>query len=547
MKNILLIVCSLILCTSCDKEALQMLKRADGMMNSNCDSALTLLSQIDCSELYSNSSRAYYALLLTEARYKNFIPLGNDSLISIATEYYSRNNDSHLYGRALMYRGCALFEAMDYNGAIMEYKKAEQEFEKDANYTMLGLINTRLGEIYEKTFASDSISVKRYKKAAAYFHKCGDSLRISGSYQQVGQMFMLVHQIDSAAIYLEKAIDYMPAKFRRSNVYVHYLLMKALIYGNNLDHARRIGLSLKDLNSPDVNNALAEIYIKEKQQDSALVIFNDYKNSWTELSKLIFLKKYHKSLGNFEEALFYEEAGNKYADSIEDIRSKENLSLVEHRFDYTQNKLAAYKAQSVANKRLVILLLMIIACLCATFALIYVYVRKKKEQLEYIDFIEQLKQEKEIIINNASLLAAENNKEKGELYELLGRRFSDIQSLLDLSYQHLDNPSTFVSKVKKELSSGRNIDAILDDLYKMADRKHHGALSAIKADYTFLSDTDLKIISLYSENFSAVAIAFLFNTTPQNIYTRKYRLSKKLNITGTIEEFVQKYPHIKDL
>lgn len=24
----------------------------------------------------------------------------------------------------------ALFEAMDYNGAIMEYKKAEQEFEK---------------------------------------------------------------------------------------------------------------------------------------------------------------------------------------------------------------------------------------------------------------------------------------------------------------------------------------------------------------------------------------------------------------------------------
>jgi len=25
----------------------------------------------------------------------------------------------------------ALFEAMDYNGAIMEYKKAEQEFEKD--------------------------------------------------------------------------------------------------------------------------------------------------------------------------------------------------------------------------------------------------------------------------------------------------------------------------------------------------------------------------------------------------------------------------------
>lgn len=34
------------------------------------------------------------------------------------------------------------------------------------------------------------------------------------------------------------------------------------------------------------------------------------------------LKKYHKSLGNFEEALFYEEAGNKYADSIEEFVQK---------------------------------------------------------------------------------------------------------------------------------------------------------------------------------------------------------------------------------
>ena len=144
MKNIVFFFSVLMLCVSCNEAALQKMRRADSIMNSNCDSALVLLSQIDGAKLCSNSDRAYYALLLTEARYKNFIPLENDSLISIATEYYSKNNDSHLYGRALMYRGCALFEAMDYNGAIMEYKKAELEFEKDTNFTMFGLIYTRL-------------------------------------------------------------------------------------------------------------------------------------------------------------------------------------------------------------------------------------------------------------------------------------------------------------------------------------------------------------------------------------------------------------------
>ena len=113
--------------------------------------------------------------------------------------------------------------------------------------------------------------------------------------------------------------------------------------------------------------------------------------------------------------------------------------------------------------------------------------------------------------------------------------------MLNLSYQYLENPSIFVSKVKKEFSSESSIGVLLDDLYKMVDRKNNGALSAIRSDYAQLSDTDLKIMSLYSEDFSAVAIAFLFNTTPQNIHARKYRLVKKLNITVAIGDFVREY------
>ena len=80
------------LCVSCNEAALQKMRRADSIMNSNCDSALTILSGIDVSKLCTGYSRAYYALLFTEAKYKNFLPLENDSLIDIAADYFSKKD-----------------------------------------------------------------------------------------------------------------------------------------------------------------------------------------------------------------------------------------------------------------------------------------------------------------------------------------------------------------------------------------------------------------------------------------------------------------------
>ena len=543
MKNIVLIFSLLLFCVSCKEEALQKMRRADSIMNSNCDSALVLLSQIDGAKLCSNSGRAYYALLLTEARYKNFIPLENDSLISIATEYYSKNNDSHLYGRALMYRGCALFEAMDYNGAIMEYKKAELEFEKDTNFTMLGLINTRLGEIYEKTYEDENIIIERYSKAAQYFKLAKDSLRTADSYKSLGRQFIFTTGRDSAEFYLKRAISYMPQSLIGSDIVAdnYYLLMNVLISENKLEEAKEIGLLQRKLCNPDINNALAEIYIKTDKPDSALILYNDYKSSWTELDKLIFLKKYNKSLKNFKEALLYEEKGNRYADSITEVRSRANLSVIEHKFDYTQKELEMYQAQSVAAKRSVVAFSLAFLLTLAVMSAFYLELKKKKEIQEYILYIDQLKQENKLVIDNLSQLKEENNNERRELYLLLGRRFGEIQNILDISYQHIENPITFVSKVKTELSSNKNSDALLDDLCKMVDRKYNGALSTIKRELPYLSDSDMRVIALYCENFSVASIAFLFNTTPSGIHAKKYRLMKKMGITGSIENFVQKY------
>ena len=146
-----------------------------------------------------------------------------------------------------------------------------------------------------------------------------------------------------------------------------------------------------------------------------------------------------------------------------------------------------------------------------------------------------------MMTGNLCRVKEENDRETRELYLVLERRFADIQNILELSYQHMGSPVTFVSKVKTELSSNKNSDVLLDDLCKMVNKKYNGALFAMKEEYKNLSDSDLRVMALYCENFSVASIAFMFNTTPSSIYARKYRLIKKIGITGSIENFVQEY------
>ena len=80
---------------------------ADFIMEENPDSALTLLDQVDISNLNHEYS-ARYALLVTQAKVKTDIIIPNDSLISIAVEHFSKDKHSNEYMRAAFYEGFVL-------------------------------------------------------------------------------------------------------------------------------------------------------------------------------------------------------------------------------------------------------------------------------------------------------------------------------------------------------------------------------------------------------------------------------------------------------
>lgn len=72
-------------------------------MLSKPDSALNLLKNFSIQEMPNKSAKAMYALLLTQALDKNYIHHQNDSMITIAIDYYKNNENNNLKAKAYFY------------------------------------------------------------------------------------------------------------------------------------------------------------------------------------------------------------------------------------------------------------------------------------------------------------------------------------------------------------------------------------------------------------------------------------------------------------
>lgn len=64
------------------------------------------LESISTDSLTTKADRAYHALLLTQARDKNYITQTDDSLICSAIAYYNQTDNTDLQIRSYYYCGC---------------------------------------------------------------------------------------------------------------------------------------------------------------------------------------------------------------------------------------------------------------------------------------------------------------------------------------------------------------------------------------------------------------------------------------------------------
>lgn len=91
--SLLIIFMAAMLCGCQKSQVDQQLDHAESIIEEHPDSALTILQQIDGTTLHGEP-QARHALLLSQAYDKNYIDLTNDSLISIAVNYYKESENN---------------------------------------------------------------------------------------------------------------------------------------------------------------------------------------------------------------------------------------------------------------------------------------------------------------------------------------------------------------------------------------------------------------------------------------------------------------------
>lgn len=165
------------------------------------DSALSILESISSPQKLSRADRALYALLLTQARHKNYIALGDDSLIKTAVEYYGDKKKSVRAAKAHYYWGATYGEKGYTSFAVDEYLTAIRLMPVRDEF--LAMIYDNLADCYEKDELFD-IAIDAYREAYQI---------LKGGSQQtyplrgIARMCLLQNKKDSALFYYHQALD----------------------------------------------------------------------------------------------------------------------------------------------------------------------------------------------------------------------------------------------------------------------------------------------------------------------------------------------------
>ena len=175
-------------------------------MNEDPDSAWAVLNAISPDEMGQNRNRALYALLYTQAQDKTYRDEANDSLISVAVDYYRHTGDVRHKFLSFYYKGRVHFNAKDYLGATTCYMEAEQLAGEVGDDYLAGLLYAELGRIY-RLYYDYPKSLEAHQKAAECYERAGKIRHRNYMWLNQALVFRNLNRFDESEQLLRMALE----------------------------------------------------------------------------------------------------------------------------------------------------------------------------------------------------------------------------------------------------------------------------------------------------------------------------------------------------
>ena len=421
MKNIptILILLPLLLAMiACHdpKPVTDTLHRAEALMHEHPDSAWTMLNTLSPDEMGQNGTRAHYALLYTQAQDKNYIDETNDSLISVAVDYYRHTDDVRHKFLSCYYKGRVLTNAKDYLNATTCYMEAEQLAGEVGDDYLVGLLYAELGRIY-RLYYDYPKSLEAYQKSAECYERAGKIRHRNYIWYNQSSICRNLNESEESERLLRMALA--SAKEVKDNVLVELCIGNLVMFyieEKRMSEAQKFYEELKAISGVDYGSAsfmssLTEMYVSvgdliraERYVEAG---WERAKSSTDSINLYLSSAELYAKKGKNEWA--YQELLKGVALQTKNAKEALQQPVLTAQRDYLSEKLAFEAYQLRVEKRLnflyILLSLLILLMLSYSFYLIYKKIEKKSQQV-----ISCLEEEKDKITERFNQLYVDKKK-----------------------------------------------------------------------------------------------------------------------------------------
>ena len=562
------------------------LAKAEAIMYRYPDSALHILQGIQPDNPSNNEQYATWALLMTQAQYKNQIEQ-SDSLINIAYSYFINQDNAQRKALALYYKGILCHESHHAEDALSFYLEATTEIEKTNDYQLGFLINSEIGLMYLYRKLND-YAMEYFEKAHHNAELSNNQTYIAFSFIYIARAFSQKKQYNKAIEYYEKAIkigqvNNYPTILASAMNETSFLFLKT---GENKKALQYAKDCIKIKKTDQRIFSLGDTYRYLKMYDSAYFYLNQASlspNIHTARSAYQALFYISQEEKDYKKAVEYSNKLWFYQDSIG--KTDRNKALIEMQEKYDQQKIINENNLSQIKKdriiRNVLIALIILSFIIAITN--YLYQRKivsqkqeileKEEKIRYFtmkihenetlinrnkmrieeltiqmegsqEIKEQWKEQNKIrqeIQQQNEMLKLENNKLQNHISnyaQSLKEKSKELEAMEHLSEenQYLHKREAFLCNQlinQTELFNKLKTTKYLDDqlwqeIKEKIDLLFDNYTKRLYHQIPSLTDGDIQICCLIKLRFSNGDIANMLAISPTSVSKRKLRLKERI-------------------
>ena len=508
----------------------------DSIIDVSPDSALAELRALDYKSLSGSDNRAYYALLLTQARYKCYDSIHSTDTIEIAVARFTSNGDREKLTRSLIYKGATLEELQDLTNAMRQYKQAE-ESALPTDYYNLGYVNLRMAELYRNAYVGNQMDVDKYKKALTYFAKANDPHYKFVCLSNIVSQFRIT-DMDSAYKYSNEALSL--AKECNDTLLICDVLesvARACILINKFDDGKSKALealSYGEKYNNDIFYDLCYVYAEYNMIDSAEYFIKKVSrpNSEQEIIKYNWaLCKLNAAKGLYKEAFNNIKIANNKSDSLQLYSKRINIIQTDRLFD---QEMQLEKEIKNINRQIKLTYCLAISLLMILLLSYYIY-KKNIQNRDLRQNIEQIYSELEQCKLNLSI----KFKEQKNLNDMLQNHFGVVKELLESLFRNEKNLKKFISDFKDAFTIAKLSTNFWQDIHAYSDSVNNNIITRIKTQYPFLSEDEINFITLISLDFSYIEITVCMGySNSRYISIKSYRIADKMGLNCSLPEFI---------